>query len=116
MRTLIATLLLSPALVWALTPAEQADIDAYVSNLKAEMAQQAAYAKKNCPGGDAAAMPAIGMSEAVMLNCTTLAMNGGLELVNTTEVPGAVTRQYQGKYGLLKFVYTRNGVVTGIQK
>jgi len=61
-----------------------------------------------------AALPTVGMSEQRMLKCTFIGRGDMLKLINTLEVAGVVTRQYEGKTGV-KFAYTRNGVVTGVQ-
>lgn len=116
MRTLFATLLLSPVIALAFTPAEEAWLKEQAAEREARWAQDAADAKKNCVGGKVVALPALGMTEKAMLKCTILGQAGMLELVNTTEIPGVVARQYRGKTTDVKFVYTRNGVVTGVQK
>ena len=116
MRTLFATLLLSPVIAFAFTPAEEAWLKEQAAERDARWAQDAADAKKNCVGGRVEPLPVLGMSEKAMLKCTILGQASMLKLVNTTEVPGAVTRQYQGMTTDVRFVYTRNGVVTGIQK
>jgi hypothetical protein len=116
MRALFALALLSPLLAAAqLSPQQQAQVDAFMVDWQAEQAADEAEAKKMCGAGGVAALPTIGMSEQRMLNCTIIGRGGMLKLVNTLEVPGAVTRQYEGRTGV-KFVYARNGVVTGVQR
>lgn len=98
-----------------LAPEAQARVDAQVAKWKAEAAADEIEAKKVCGAGGVVDLPVIGMSEQRMLQCTTLGRGGAFTLVNTLEVPGAVTRQYESLTSV-KFVYTRNGVVTGIQR
>lgn len=116
MRSLVALAMLAPLSALALTPEQQARVDAEMVKWKAEQAADAAEAKKVCGVGGLVALPTIGMSEQRMLKCTILGRGGAFELVNTLEVPGAVTRQYQGRTTDVRFVYTRNGVVVGIQR
>lgn len=81
-----------------------------------DMAFDHAAVKKDCGVVDLPEGPAVGMAEKRMLACTWLGRAGTLQVVNTTEVVGAVIKQYAGSMGGIKYVYTRNGVVTGVQR
>ena len=117
MRSLLAVALLAPLVALAqLSPEAQARVDAEMVKWKAEQAADDAEAKQVCGVGGVVDTPVIGMSEQRMLKCTVLGRGGTLELVNTTEVAGSVTRQFRDKAVVLKYVYTRNGVVTGVQR
>jgi hypothetical protein len=71
---------------------------------------------KDCGTKDIPQGPLVGMTERRMFTCTWLGRANALVLENTTEVVGSVSRQYSDKLGILKYVYTRDGVVTGIQR
>ena len=82
----------------------------------ADAAFDHAAVKKDCGVVELPEGPVPGMTEQRMLSCTWLGRAKALRLANTTQVLGSVARQYEDTLGVLKYVYTRDGVVTGVQR
>lgn len=86
---------------------------------KADAASNARFdlnkVKKDCGTTDIPERPVPGMTEAQMFNCTWIGRSGTLDLVDTTEVVGAVLKMYEGRLGSVKYVHTRNGIVVNVR-
>lgn len=66
-----------------------------------------------CP--DAPLAPAVGMSEVMFRECSFLGRNP--DRINETETAAGITRQYVfGGGRSVRYVYTRKGVITAIQR
>ncbi|BEU96596.1 DUF4124 domain-containing protein [Acidovorax sp. DW039] len=75
-------------------------------------------AKKRCKNG-VPENPVVGMSEADFRGCTQFGVLFPPTSVNTTETAAGVLKQYVYSADLnagIRFVYTRNGVVSAIQR
>lgn len=75
-------------------------------------------AKKNCKNG-VPEYPTVGMSEANFRGCTQFGVLFPPTDINTTETAAGVLKQYIYSADLnsgIRFVYTRNGVVSAIQR
>lgn len=71
---------------------------------------------KLCGGKPVVDYPEVGMTESHFLNCTGIGIFRAWKSINQTETTSGVQRQYViGSLGL-KYVYTRNGMVTGLQR
>ena len=71
-----------------------------------------------CEESNMPEMPSIGMKEATFLDCTWVG-RGSSEAVNETVTAGGTTRQYVYKRAHTNnryYIYTRNGVVSAIQR
>ena len=61
--------------------------------------------------------PFVGMTENALKNCTDFwERHGPIARINETETARSVSRQYVFRTGSIKYLYTTNGVVTGIQR
>ncbi len=61
--------------------------------------------------------PFVGMTEHALKNCTDFwERHGSIARINETETARSVSRQYVFRTGSIKYLYTTNGVVTGIQR
>lgn len=73
-------------------------------------------AKAKC-GGNLPALPTIGMKEAQFRQCTTFGILIDPERINETETAAGVTKQFvYSKTSEIRYLYIRNGVVSGIQR
>lgn len=71
---------------------------------------------KLCSGKPVVETPEVGMTEHQFLNCTAIGMFKVWKTVNQTETASGVHRQYVFDRFDVKYVYTRNGMVTGLQR
>lgn len=60
--------------------------------------------------------PVIGMAEEDFKNCTSFGLFVKPETVNETETSAGVARQYVYRSGGIRFLYTRHGKVSAIQR
>lgn len=72
-------------------------------------------ARQICAMQEIPYFPAIGWDEARFLNCSGVALIQGPDAVNLTESAGGTSKQFVFRYDRA-YVYTRNGVVTTVQK
>jgi hypothetical protein len=72
-------------------------------------------AKLICSMEDIPYYPAVGWEEVRFLNCSRLALIHKPDAVNLTESAGGTSKQFVFRYDR-SYVYTRNGVVTTVQK
>ena len=71
---------------------------------------------KLCGGKPVVDYPEVGMTESHFLNCTGIGIFRAWKSINQTETTSGVQRQYVIGSLELKYVYTRNGMVTGLQR
>lgn len=73
---------------------------------------------KICGGKPVVTYPEIGMTESHFLNCTEIGIQKVWKTINQTETVSGIQRQYvMDGLGLhMKYVYTRDGMVTGLQR
>jgi len=94
----------------------QEDVQRRVQAATKEADATLARARANCKK-EIAEYPVIGMTEADFKNCTNFGLMVKPETVNETETAAGVTRQYVYRnHHWVRFLYTRNGIVTAIQR
>lgn len=71
---------------------------------------------KDCGTPNIPEIPSIGMDEARMHRCTLIGRSDALQLVDTIEIQGSVTKQFRSTLDSVKFVFTRNGRVSAIHR
>lgn len=80
-----------------------------------EIDEKVATAKAKCSSFPS--HPTVGMKEEQFLRCTYFGLAITPERINETETAAGVTKQYVYRtVADIKYLYTRNGVVTGIQR
>jgi hypothetical protein len=97
------------------------ELDFKKRNQEQEIAAQQRSAEdaarlKLCGGKFVSENPEVGMTENQFLNCTTLGIYKAWRSVNETETTSGIQRQYVVDRMDVKYVYTRNGMVTGLQR
>ncbi len=82
---------------------------------EARQAEKLRKARKICGVNVLPLMPEIGWSEDMFLQCSLLGLDNRPDAVNATETAGGETKQYVFRsWGV--YIYTRNGLLTTIQK
>ena len=71
---------------------------------------------KLCGGKPVVETPEVGMTESHFLNCTAIGIFRVWKTINQTETASGVQRQYVFDRLDVKYVYTRNGMVSGLQR
>ena len=86
-----------------------------VAAIQRAIDDKVAAAKAKCSSFPS--LPAVGMKEEQFLRCTYFGVVVTPERINETETTAGVTKQYVYRtVADIKYLYTRNGVVTGIQR
>lgn len=93
------------------------DVDQMVKAAMQKNEEALAAARARCKNG-LPEYPAIGMPEDQFRNCTQFGVLTPYSDLNQTETAAGVSKQYvySSRVGGIRYVYTRNGVVSAIQR